>query len=218
WSDVMCPFCYIGKQKFDKALEAFPHRDKIDVEWKSFELMPDLKSGGAQDMREMSVETKGMEMQLVKAMTSQIAQAGAQVGIDFKFEKALAVNTHRAHGLIHLAKANGKQHEAEDILFRSLFTEGKNVADIRTLVSLGEELGLDPQEVKASLENGTYDQEVEKDIYEARQVGVRGVPFFALNRQSAMSGAPACYTFLPALEKTLKEWPRENAAPATEVI
>src|SRR5690606_2211783 len=110
------------------------------------------------------------------------------------------------------------QHEAEDILFRSLFTEGKNVDDIRTLVSLGEELGLDPQEVKASLENGTYDQEVEKDIYEARQVGVRGVPFFALNRKYAISGAQETETFLQALDKSFKEWQRENAAPAMEVI
>lgn len=214
----MCPFCYIGKRKFDKALEAFAKRDKIDVEWKSFELMPDLRSGEAQDMREMLVETKGMDMQQVKAMTSQIAQAGAQVGIDFKFEKALAASTHRAHGLIHLAKAAGKQHQAEESLFRALFTEGKNVDDIPTLIALGEGLGLDAQEVKNALEEGTYDPAVERDIYEARQLGVRGVPFFVLNRKYAVSGAQEAETFLQALEKSFDEWEKEQTAPTLEVI
>src|SRR5690606_20822466 len=122
------------------------------------------------------------------------------------------------HGLIHRAKAAGKQHQAEELLFRALFTEGKNVDDIQTLIALGEELGLDPKEVRTALEGGTYDAAVERDIYEARQVGVRGVPFFVLNRKYAISGAQETTTFLQALEKSFEEWEREHVAPTLEVI
>src|SRR5690606_24241512 len=181
WSDVMCPFCYIGKRKFEKALEAFPQRERIDVEWKSYELMPHLEPGTVQDLQQMLVESKGMEMDQVKAMNARVASAGKQVGIDFNFERALAVNTKMAHRLIHFAKAQGKQHEAEEMLFHAFFTDGKNVGDLGTLVELGEMLGLDPGAVKVALEDGSYAEDVERDVYEARQVGVRGVPFFVMN-------------------------------------
>jgi predicted DsbA family dithiol-disulfide isomerase len=134
WSDVMCPFCYIGKRKFEKALQEFPQRERIDVEWKSYELMPHLEPGKVQDLQQMLVETKGMDMEQVKTMNARVANAGEQVGIEFNFEKALAVNTRMAHRLIHFAKAHGKQHEAEELLFHSFFTQGKNVGDLDTLL------------------------------------------------------------------------------------
>ncbi len=214
----MCPFCYIGKRKFEKALQEFPQRERIDVEWKSYELMPHLEPGKVQDLQQMLVETKGMDMEQVKTMNARVANAGEQVGIEFNFEKALAVNTRMAHRLIHFAKAHGKQHEAEELLFHSFFTQGKNVGDLDTLLEVGKELGLDSEAVKAALEQGSYEEDVERDIYEARQVGVRGVPFFVMNRKYAVSGAQEAQSFLQVLEKSFGEWEKENPVPALQVI
>lgn len=214
----MCPFCYIGKRKFEKALEQFPERDRIEVEWKSFELMPNLEPGKTQDLQQMLVESKGMDMESVKAMNAQVASAGEQVGIAFDFDKALATNTRAAHRFIHFAKAHGKQDAAEELLFRSFFTEGKDVGEVQTLMELGEALGLDPQQVKTALDNGSHDKDVEEDIYEARQVGVRGVPFFVLNRKYAVSGAQEAATFLQVLEKSFGEWEKDNPRQRFETL
>src|SRR5690606_21297922 len=143
WSGVMCPFCYIGKRKFEKALQEVPQRERIDVEWKGYELMPHLEPGKVQDLQQMLVETKGMDMEQVKTMNARVANAGEQVGIEFNFEKALAVNTRMAHRLIHFAKAHGKQHEAEELLFHSLFNPGKECRGLDTLPGVGKELRLE---------------------------------------------------------------------------
>ena len=214
----MCPFCYLGKRKFEKALEAFPEREKIQLERKSFELMPDLRPGQAVDLQEMLVETKGMAMEQVKAMNAQLAEAGKQIGIDFNFENALGTNTRYAHRLIQLAKAHGKGDRAEELLFKAFFTQGRHIGDIPTLIGLGAEMGLDPGEVRTVLESDAYGGEVERDIQEARQVGVRGVPFFVLDGKYAISGAQEPDIFLGALEKSFGEWQERNPQPTFEIL
>ncbi|MBX9449953.1 MAG: DsbA family oxidoreductase [Taibaiella sp.] len=211
WSDVMCPFCYIGKKKFEMAMETFSHKDKIEVEWKSFQLMPDLEPGKVNDLEKILVEKKGIDPAQAKAMNAQVAQVGQQAGLTFNFDKALAVNTFNAHRFTHFAKANGKQSEAEEILFRSYFTEGKNVDDFATLIQLGTEIGLDADALKTALENNSYAGDVRKDINEARQIGVSGVPFFLFDRKQAVSGAQDPATFLQALEMTFAEWQKKQS-------
>lgn len=218
WSDVMCPFCYIGKHKFETALEQFEDKNNIEIEWKSFQLMPELEKGKVSDLERILVEKRGIDLQQAKAMNAQVSQAGEQIGITFNFDKALAVNTFDAHRFIHFAKHNGKQNEAEEVLFRSYFTDGKNVSNFSTLIQLGEEIGLDTNALKTALENGSYADEVRADIYEAQQIGARGVPFFVFNRKYAVSGAQAPQTFLQTLEKSFTEWRKENPETKLEII
>lgn len=218
WSDVMCPFCYIGKRKFELALERFEHRDRLSIEWKSFQLMPDLQPGTVHDLETLLVETKGMDPQQVKAMNAQVARAGEQVGIDFNFDRALGVNTLDAHRFIHFAKGFDKQNEAEEALFRSYFTQGRNVGDFDTLIELGEEIGLDVQGVRAALENGDHADGVRRDIAEARALGVRGVPFFVMDRTYAVSGAQQPEAFLETLEKSFMEWQGKHPSPNFDTL
>jgi predicted DsbA family dithiol-disulfide isomerase len=213
----MCPFCYIGKRRFENALEQFHNKEKISVEWKSFQLIPGLKTEGDKNADEFLAEQKGVSIEHARAMNGHVSQMAQDVGLNFNFDKAIPANTFNAHRLIHFAKTKGKQTEAEEILFRSYFTEGKNIDDYPTLVALGKEIGLDIEELNAALKNGRFAENVQKDIYEAQQIGVRGVPFFVFNRKYAVSGAQASEIFLEVLQKSFAEWQTENAKPKLEV-
>ena len=204
WSDVMCPFCYIGKRKFEKALEQFPHKNNIKIIWKSFQLDPSTVTDPSLNTVEHLAEKKGWSQQ-AQETTAHVTNIAKQVGLDFHFEKAVVANSFDAHRLSHLAKKYGKQNDLEEKLFLAYFTEGKNTADHSTLLQIGKELGLDEQEITAVLNSDTYANEVEQDITEAQQVGVRGVPFFVLDRKYAVSGAQESDTFLGALTKAYEE-------------
>ena len=130
--------------------------------------------------------------------------------MNYDFDKAVVANSFDAHRLIQLAKANGKGDEMEERLFKAYFTEGKNIADHETLIQLGKETGLSSEKIKEVLNSGQYEEEVERDIYEAYQIGVRGVPYFVFNDRYAVSGAQAAETFLGALNKSWGEWEKEN--------
>lgn len=218
WSDVMCPFCYIGKRKFETALAQFSHKDKIRVEWKSFQLSPELKTQTDKNLYQFLAEHKGISNGQAKAMNEQVTQMGKQLGLIYNFDKAIPANTFNAHRFIHFAKQYGKQNDAEEIMFRSYFTDGKNVDDYATLIELGSEIGLDTLVLKNALENGSYAANVQVDIYEGQQVGVRGVPFFVFDRKFAISGAQESQTFLQTLEKAFSEWLKENPETTLEVI
>ncbi len=218
WSDVMCPFCYMGKRKFELALAEFEHKDNIEIVWKSYQLMPELDKGTPTDLEKILVEKRGIDINQARQMNAQVAQAGKQVGIEYNFDKALAVNTFDAHRFLQFAKANGKANEAEEVMFRSYFTDGKNVGDYSVLIQLGKEIGLDSDALKTALENGSYANEVRADISEAQQVGVRGVPFFVFNRKQAVSGAQDPQTFLQTLEKSFVEWRKDNPETKLEII
>lgn len=217
WSDVMCPFCYIGKRKFETALSQFHGQKDIEVEWKSFQLMPDLEKGKVSDLEQLLVEKKGISQAQAQSMNAHVANVGQQVGLVFNFDKAQAVNTEDAHRFLHFAKASGKQNEAEEVLFRSYFTDGKNIGDLPTLLEIGKEIGLDTEQLKPVLENGSFSDDVRKDIYEAQQIGVSGVPFFVLNRKYGVSGAQDPVVFLQVLEKAFGEWREENPGLSLEV-
>jgi predicted DsbA family dithiol-disulfide isomerase len=205
WSDVMCPFCYIGKRKFEKALESFPHKDKLKIEWKSFQLDPGIVTDPKTNIHEFLADRKGWTLEHAKEMNDHVSGLAAQVGLTFNFDKAVVANSFDAHRFSHLAKKHGLQDAAEEKLFRAYFTEGKNTADHTTLIQLGKEIGLDPAEVKQVLESNAYAEGVQKDIYESRQVGARGVPFFVLDRKYAVSGAQESATFLQALTKAYED-------------
>lgn len=209
WSDVLCPFCYIGKRKFEAAVEHFAGKNDIQVIWKSYQLMPDMPGNPGKSVYQMVSEKHGITLEQSKAMHSQLTQTAKEVGLVYNFDKAVPINTLKAHQLIQFAKAPGKQEEAEEILFHSYFTDGKNIDDVPTLLDLGATIGLDRAALKDALEKGTYISNVQADIKEAQQFGVRGVPFFLFSKQYAVSGAQDPQVFLETLEKTFAEWRKE---------
>ena len=218
WSDVMCPFCYIGKRKFEQAMAQFPHKDKVQVVWKSFQLSPDMQTDTGKNIHEFLAAHKGISLQEAKKMNDYVTQMAKQVGLTFDFDKSVVANSFNAHRFAHFAKQHGKQEDAEELLFRSYFTDGKNIDDYATLIQLGNEIGLDANALKAVLENGSYADAVRADILEAQQLGMRGVPFFVMNRKYAVSGAQESKSFLEMLEKSFAEWQRENPGAMLEVM
>lgn len=218
WSDVVCPFCYIGKRKFEIALEQFKDKNNVEIVWKSYQLMPDMVTDPDKKVYQLVSEKHSIPLEQSKQMHSQMTQTAKELGLVYDFDKAIPANTLKAHQLIQFAKANGKQDEAEETLFRSYFTEGKNVDDILTLLEIGVTIGLDKAALKEALDKGTYISKVQADINEAKQVGVRGVPFFVFNRKNAVSGAQDPKAFLETLEKSFAEWRKDNPESKLEVI
>ncbi len=199
WSDVMCPFCYIGKRKFEKALEQFPNKDSVQVIWKSFQLDPSTISDPNMSTIDHLAEKKGWSKVQANETINHVTNLAKEVGLDFHFEKAVVANSFDAHRLSHLAKKHNKQNELEEKLFAAYFIEGKNTADHATLLQIGMDAGLEKKEIEMVLNGEHYTAEVEHDINEAQQVGVRGVPFFVIDRKYAISGAQEPETFLNAI-------------------
>lgn len=210
WSDVVCPFCYIGKRKLEKALERFPQKDKVEIEWKSFQLNPDQKTNPNISTLEHLAESKGWTMAQTREITSNVVNMAAAQGLEFDFEKAVVANTKNAHRLIHLAKEFGKGDAMKERLLSAYFSEGKNVDDFSTLTSLGMEVGIDGEKIKVMLESDQFENAVDQDIYESRQIGVRGVPFFVLDRKFGISGAQSDEVFDQTLEKAWTEFAKNN--------
>jgi predicted DsbA family dithiol-disulfide isomerase len=205
WSDVMCPFCYIGKRQFEAALAQFPDRERVEVVWKSFQLDPDLKTNPDKSVVQSLMESKGWSEAQTRQAMSQVIDMAASVGLTYHFDKAVVANSFDAHRFTHFAKKRGLQSEAEEKLFAAYFTEGRNTADHQVLAQLGAAIGLDAAEVLEVLAGNGHADEVRYDIYEARQIGVTGVPFFVFNRKYAVSGARGTEVFSEMLEKAAKD-------------
>lgn len=205
WSDVVCPYCYIGKREFENALARFPHKDEVEVEWKSFELDPSAPKRSEHDIYGMLVSKYGGTRDDAQARVHGVVERAKTVGLEYQMDKAIIGNSFDAHRLIQLAKTKGKGAEAEERLFKAYFMEGEHIADHATLVRLAQEIGLEVQEVETMLASTRLAQEVRADEREAQQLGVRGVPFFVIDRKWGVSGAQASDHFLGALEQAWKE-------------
>jgi predicted DsbA family dithiol-disulfide isomerase len=202
WSDVFCPFCYIGKRKFEHALAQFPHRDDVEVVWHSFQLRPDAPREIEGDIHAMLAAKYGMTRERAQDMNDNVTREAAKVGLRFNLDRARLTNSFDAHRLSHLAAAHGKQDAAEEALFSAYFTEGRHLGRGETLAEIGAELGLDAGEVASTLSGDAYAREVRADIAEARSFGINGVPFFIFDRTYAVSGAQPSEVFLSALQRT----------------
>ncbi len=215
WSDIMCPFCYIGKRNFEHALTQLPFKDVVNVEWKSFQLDASLSDQNEGiTVKEYLASRKGLPVDQVEAMQQHITEKGKEVGIDFKMDQAVVVNTFLGHRLIQWAQLQGKGSEMEEALFKAHFTEGKDVSDRDVLGQLAQQIGLDKNTAVTYLktEEGAY--EVQQDIVQARNIGVQGVPFFLLNGKYSVSGAQPTELFIEAITQTYREAvvPFENQA------
>lgn len=210
WSDIMCPFCYIGKRNSETALAQFEEAKQIEIEWKSFQLDPSLPEVATDNHEEYLAKRKGFPVEQVKDMLQNVTNTAKQAGLDFHLEDSVIVNSFNAHRLIQFAKTKGLGDEAEERFFKAYFTEGKDMANLETLTILGKEIGLDEKELQTAFTDNQYAEKVNRDIEEARAIGVTGVPFFVFDRKYAVSGAQPPQAFLQALEKSFGEWQQEN--------
>ena len=206
WSDVRCPFCYIGKRIFEKALEKFPHKDKVNVSWQSFELDPNLETRTDVNAIDYISNVKGISREDAEGMHLHVTQVAKEVGLDFSFDKAVVANSFNAHRLIQFAKVHQKGNEVEEALFKAHFIEGKNIDDTHTLVAIGMSIGLEEKEVREVLASDAYSKEVKSDERQAQKMGIGGVPFFVLNNKYGVSGAQSPETFLEVLEESWKDF------------
>lgn len=216
WSDIACPWCYLGKHRFEAGVAALreKHPDiEFEVESHSFELAPDTPLDFAGSEIDFLVKHKGMPAAQVEQMLGQMTELAASEGIEFAFDRVKHANTARAHRILHLAKDEGVQRELQERLFRAYFAEGEDMSDPDTLARLGADAGLDPDAVRAALENPAYGEAVERDITRARMLGVNGVPFFLIDQKYGVSGAQSAEAFAGAFEQVLEL--RENAAETT---
>ncbi|TSJ40017.1 DsbA family oxidoreductase [Fluviicola chungangensis] len=204
WSDIMCPFCYIGKRHLEAALSQFPDVP-FELEWKSFQLDPTIIPQADKNVYEYLAERKGMSVEESKEMHAGVVARAAEVGLDYHFEKAVVSNSFDAHRVIQLAKTKGLGDTMEETFFKAYFTEGRNLNDKNTLMELGVGVGLNALDVKEVLEDeAKFADAVRSDISEAQQIGVRGVPFFVFDRKYAISGAQPIEHFEQTIREVLK--------------
>jgi predicted DsbA family dithiol-disulfide isomerase len=205
WSDVVCPFCYIGKRKFERALGEFAHRDDVQIEWKSFQLTPDFVPTPGESIHLSLAKKKGVPEAEGRRMNDYMTQAAKEVGLNYQFDSAIPANTFQAHQLIHFAAHQGRQGDMKERLFAAYYLEGRDLNELDTLLNLTAEIGLDADAARQALEAGTYANEVRRDEYEAQQIGVRGVPFFVFEDKYAVSGAQPSEVFAEVLDKVWEE-------------
>ena len=205
WSDVMCPFCYIGKRKFENALAKFENKSSVTIEWKSFQLNPHMKTEPDKNISQYLAEIKGWSLEQAKEMNQNVSEMAKKVGLHYDLNKAVVANSFDAHRIVQLAKTKGKGDAMEERLFKGYFTEGLNIADHQSLVKIGMEIGLDATEISEVLKTTTFADEVNNDVAEAQQLGIRGVPIFVIDRKYGVSGAQESEIFLNALNKAWEE-------------
>lgn len=204
WSDVRCPFCYIGKRKFEAALAQFEHKDQVEIEWHSFELDPNAETLPGENPAQHLADKYGRSLEWAEEMQSNVTETAAAVGLTFHLDKSVIANSFDAHRLIQLAKTEGLGDEIEEQLFLAYFTHSKNISDHQTLVEIGTSIGLDKFSIEAMLKGTDFTDEVRYDEQTAQQIGVKGVPFFVFDQKLAVSGAQAPETFLAAMNQAVQ--------------
>lgn len=210
WSDVRCPFCYIGKRKFEAALARFPQKEEIEVEWHSFQLDPNLETRPEVSTLEYFTQTKGVSQEQAKQMLGHAAGMAKEVGLEFYLEESVLANSFNAHRLIQMAKSKGLGSEIEEALFKAHFTERINIDDLEALAEVGASIGLEKEAVKEMLASDAFEYEVKQDEMAARNIGVQGVPFFVLNNKYGISGAQSSEVFLETIDKAFEEFRQDN--------
>lgn len=211
WSDIMCPFCYIGKRHYEAAIKQFSNSDQLEIVWHSFQLDPGIpEQPNNQNVFEYLASRKGITLEQSVKMHERVLEMAENAGLEFNLNKAIVANSFKAHRLIQFAKTKGLGDEAEEKLFSSYFVEGKDLGNPDVLVELGHEIGMTEQDVHEALTNDDYAYSVNQDIREAQNLGIRGVPFFIFNQKYAISGAQPADLFLQTLEKSYAEWRNLN--------
>lgn len=219
WSDVACPWCYIGKRRFEKALAAFPHRDDVTVTWRSYQLDPTLPDHDDRSEAEYLAASKGMPLDRVRQMFGHVTEQAAAEGLDYDFDALVVANSMKAHQLIQLAKdtastdCTGSTVDAvEEALFRAHFEDGEDIGSAEVLTRVGTAAGLDADEIAAELQSGSRIPAVQEDVRRAASLGLNSVPTVVLDMSLAVPGAQPVEVFTRALEQ---QWAATHPAPTT---
>ena len=220
WSDIMCPFCYIGKRHYEAALKQFADSNRIEIVWKSFQLDPTIPKNpeNKNNVYKYLADRKGMSEAQSRKMHDNVVEMAKQAGLNYNFDHAVVANSFDAHKMIQLAKTKGLGDAAEERLFHAYFIEGMDFGDAATLVKIGQEIGLQAAEIEAALVSEDFAKKVNNDVAEAAQLGIQGVPFFVFNRKYAVSGAQPTEAFLQTLQKSFAEWEKANPKSAFEIL
>ena len=205
WSDVVCPWCAVGKERFEQALARFDHADEVDVVWRSFELDPNAPKHRDGTLAEHLAAKYGTGLDQAQQMMDQMTRTAADEGLVFDFDRATGGNTFDAHRLLHLAREHGRQHELKDALFTAYFTDGRDISDDDVLVQIATEIGLDEVAAKDVIATDRFADEVRRDQAQAREYGIRGVPFFVVDQRYGVSGAQPADTLLQLLRQAHAE-------------
>ncbi|MBZ9753565.1 DsbA family oxidoreductase [Deinococcus sp. HMF7604] len=214
WSDIACPWCYIGKRRLEQALKKFDHRDQVEIVWHSFELDPAAPPALPDGMREVLAGKYGRSPAQAQEMMDQVTRVAAADGLEYHFERARLGSTFLAHQLVHHAAAHGQQGPMKERLLRAYLSEGHLMSDINTLTALAQEIGLDGPQARAALEEGRYAGAVRQDEAHARALGISGVPFFVLGGRYGVSGAQEAGVLLGALNQA---WAEVQPAPLVQL-
>jgi predicted DsbA family dithiol-disulfide isomerase len=201
WSDVVCPWCYIGKRRLETALERFPHRDEVEVVWRSFQLDPTIPEGDVHPTLPELARKYGRPEAEMRASMEQLNELAAAEGLDYDLANGRSGNTSLAHELIHLAAEQGKGGEMKERLLHAHFEERRPVFDVDSLVALAAEVGLDEAEAREVLTDRRYRRAVDEDAATAQALGATGVPFFVVDRKYGAAGAQPAELLLQVLER-----------------
>ncbi|MEC5424610.1 DsbA family oxidoreductase [Virgibacillus sp. C22-A2] len=215
WSDFVCPFCYIGKRRLEHAVENFSAKEKVMIEYRSYELDPNAKHNPEQNIHEMLAGKYNMSVEKAKSMNNDLGKQAAEVGLTYNFDAMQHTNTFDAHRLTKYAETHGLGNEMTERLLDAYFTDSKLISDHATLVELAKEVGMDEKEVTDMLKADDFAKNVRAEEEQARQIGVQGVPFFVFNEKYAVSGAQPPEVFSEVLEKV---WEEENDKPVLQSL
>ncbi|GER82887.1 DSBA oxidoreductase [Thermogemmatispora aurantia] len=209
WSDLVCPWCYIGKRRLEKALAGFPQRERIRLAWRSFQLDPQAPHEARESVSAMLARKYGVSLAEAEAMNARVSALAAQEGLTFHLEQARYGNTFDAHRLLHLAAAHDLTQALAERFFRAYFSEGAALSEPETLRRLAGEVGLPAEEIELVLHSSAYAEAVHEDERRAQELGVQGVPFFLFAGRYAVSGAQPVSLLRQVLERAWRETARE---------
>jgi predicted DsbA family dithiol-disulfide isomerase len=205
WADLVCPWCYLGRRRLERALSGFAHRDEVQVAHRAFELDPSRPVGRTVDRLAALAGKYGLTPERARTMEEEMEQRAAAEGLEYHLIGGVVGNTFDAHRLVHLARTQGCAEQALERLYRAHFTEGRSIFDRPALAGLAGEVGLDPVEVSRALEGVAHTEDVRADERTARELGITGVPFFAVGGRYGLSGAQPPELLLRALEQAWAE-------------
>jgi len=203
WTDIMCPYCYIGKIHYEQALQQFEHADEVELEWRAFQLNPDLPDkGNGYPVREYLVNSAGYSEESIDSMFANLKKLADDAGVPFNLPHSIAANTRDAHRLIKLAAKKGLDSAVVGKLGKAYFEEAKDYSDWDLLVSIGTEVGLEEEEIRRMLESDDYLYEIKQDMQEAANLGFDTVPTFLMDERQAIIGSEPVDLFVKVLNKT----------------
>lgn len=214
WSDIACPYCYIGKRRMEAALEQFKHSDEIELEWHSYELNPDLpKRALDKNIYQFMAEQFNVTEEEQKRSMQKLASLAKSTGLDYNFDRLVVTNTNDALRLIKLANVYHLADEAEEVLFKAYFSDGKNISDKAVLIDLGTSIGLSEKEIVDMLQGDTFINDIKEDvIYSEEKLNLQYIPFYLFNNKDVIQGSLTVDEYVEVLEKSYNDWKLHGVA------